>query len=64
MDATEDAQMEKVPYQEAIGSLMYVSVATCPDITFAILTLSQFLENPGQAHWEVVKWVMRYLSQT
>jgi hypothetical protein len=63
-DATEDAQMGKVPYREAIGSLMYASVATRPDITFAVSTLSQFLENPGRAHWEVVKRVMRYLSQT
>jgi hypothetical protein len=63
-DTTEDAQMGKVPYREAIGSLMYASVATRPDITFAISTLLQFLENPGQAHWEAVKRVMRYLSQT
>lgn len=63
-DATEDAQMGKVPYREAIGSLMYASVATRPDITFAVSTLSQFLKNPGQIHWEAVKRVMRYLSQT
>jgi hypothetical protein len=53
--------MRKVPYREAIGSLMYTSVATCPDITFAISTLSQFLENLGEAHWEAVKRVFRYL---
>jgi len=43
---------------------MYASVATHPDITFAVSTLSQFLENPGEAHWEVVKRVYRYLSGT
>jgi len=43
---------------------MYASVATHPDITFAVSTLSQFLENPGQIHWEAVKRVMWYLSQT
>jgi hypothetical protein len=53
--------MRKVPYREAIGSLMYASVATCPNITFAISTLSQFLENPGEVHWEAVKRVFRYL---
>src|SRR5882757_7117936 len=63
-DATEDTQMGQVPYGEAIGSLMYASIATCPDITFAVSTLSQFLENPGRIHWEAVKRVMRYLSQT
>ncbi len=47
--------MRKVPYREAIGSLMYASVTTHPDITFAISTLSQFLENPGEVHWEACK---------
>jgi hypothetical protein len=56
--------MKKVPYREAIGSLMYASVATRPDITYAVSTLSQFLENPGEAHWEAVKRVFRYLSGT
>ena len=56
--------MKKVPYHEAVGSLMYATVATRPDITFAISTLSQFLENPGFVHWEAVKRVLRYLSGT
>ena len=43
---------------------MYASVATCPNITFAVSTLSQFLDNPGEAHWEAVKWVFHYLSGT
>ena len=63
-NATEAAHMSRVPYREAIGSLMYVSVATRPDITFAVSTLSQFLENPGEAHWDAVKRVYRYLSGT
>ena len=61
---TERERMARVPYREAIGSLMYASVATRPDITFAVSTLSQFLNNPGEAHWEAVKRVYRYLSGT
>jgi hypothetical protein len=56
--------MKKVPYREAIGSLMYAAVATRPDISFAVSALLQFLENPGQLHWEAVKRVLRYLSGT
>jgi hypothetical protein len=41
---------------------MYASVATEPDIMFAVLMLSQFLENLGEAHWEAVKQVFRYLA--
>ena len=60
----EAAQMKKTPYREAIGSLMYVAVATRPDIAFAVSALSQFLSNPGRAHWEAVKRVFKYLSGT
>jgi ribonuclease HI len=63
-DATEAARMEKVPYREAIGSLMYASVATRPDITHAVSALSRFLDNPGSTHWEAVKRVFRYLAGT
>ena len=56
------AHMRKVPYREAIGSLMYASIATHPDITFAVSMLSQFLDNPGEAHWEAVKCIFWYLS--
>ena len=57
-------RMKKVPYRKAIGSLMYASVATRPDIAFAVSTLSQFLENPGELHWNAVKRIFRYLSGT
>ena len=63
-DKTEAARMAKIPYREAIGSLMYASVATRPDISFAVSTLSQFLENPGEGHWEAAKHVFRYLAGT
>ena len=63
-DDTEMARMKKTPYRKAIGSLMYAAVATCPDITFAVSALSQFLENPGEVHWEAVKQVYRYLAGT
>jgi hypothetical protein len=63
-DKTEAARLAKIPYREAIGSLMYASVATRPDISFAVSTLSQFLENPGESHWEAAKRVFRYLAGT
>ena len=54
-EAQELDHMCKVPYREAIGSLMYLAVATRPDIAFSIMTLSQFLNNPGVPHWEGIK---------
>jgi len=54
--------MQDVPYHEAVGSLMYASLGTQPDISFAVQTLSRFASNPGLAHWEAVKRVFRYLK--
>src|SRR6267142_2124058 len=62
--ANDAARMRKVPYRKVIGSLMYASVATQLDITFTVSTLSQFLENPGEAHWQAVKQVFCYLAGT
>ena len=56
--------MKNTPYREAIGSLMYAAVATHLDIAFAVSTLSQFLNNPGELHWKATKWVFRYLAGT
>ena len=56
--------MSKVPYREAIGSLNYCAVATCPDIAFSVSLLAQYMENPGRTHWEAVKQIFRYLLGT
>src|SRR6202522_895751 len=58
------AKMKSVPYQEAVGSLMYAAMGTRPDIAFATSTMAQFSENPGWIHWEAVKQIFRYLLGT
>ena len=56
--------MRKIPYREAVGALMYCAVATRPDIAFPTALFSQFVENPGPAHWEAVKHIFQYLLGT
>ncbi|GJQ68502.1 hypothetical protein Trydic_g17075 [Trypoxylus dichotomus] len=63
-DDSEREEMEKIPYQSAVGSLLYVAQSTRPDITFAVSLLSRFNNNPGKAHWTAVKRVLRYLKST
>ena len=60
----EVADMCKVPYHGAIGSLNYCAVATRPNIAFPVSLLAQFMENLGKVHWEAVKRVFRYLLGT
>lgn len=38
-------------FQSLVGALKYLSVTTCPDITFAVSSLSQQLNKPGNKHW-------------
>lgn len=56
--------MQDVPYQKAIGSLMYAAMSTRPDVAFAVATLLQFMRNPGRAHWDAAKHVIHYLKGT
>ena len=60
----EFARMRNIPYHEAVGSLMYASLGTRPDITYAVQTVSRFSTKPGIAHWEAVKRIFRYLKGT
>jgi hypothetical protein len=39
-------------------------VCTRPNITYAVGVVSRFMKNPGEAHWNVVKWILMYLKGT
>ncbi|MBW0589642.1 hypothetical protein O181_129357, partial [Austropuccinia psidii MF-1] len=52
----------KVNFRSAIGSLNYLSTATLPDLSFAVSTLSQYLEKPGIKHWSAFLHVLKYLK--
>ncbi|XP_042065599.1 secreted RxLR effector protein 161-like [Salvia splendens] len=56
--------MKKIPYANAIGSVMYQMVSTRPDIAYAVSCLSRYMANPGLVHWEALKWLLRYLKHT
>ena len=52
------------PYQSAIGSLMYLAIATRPDLAQAVSNVSRFAANPSQNHVKAVKTIFRYLRGT
>jgi hypothetical protein len=56
--------MKDKPYREAVGSLMYASLGTRPDITYTVSILSKFTDNPGLVHWNTVKCIFAYLAGT
>ena len=56
------AEMEKIPYQQAVGSILYLAQSTRPDLVYAINNVSRFNNNFGKAHWVAVKRILRYLK--
>ncbi|KAL2251492.1 UNVERIFIED_CONTAM: Retrovirus-related Pol polyprotein from transposon TNT 1-94 [Sesamum indicum] len=58
---SEKQKMEKIPYSNLIGSVMFLMVCTRPDVAYSISCLSRFMSNPGSPHWEALKYLLRYL---
>ena len=50
--------------QLAVGSLLYLSIATRPDITYAVSNVAKFCAKPTKQHWVAVKRIIRYLKGT
>ena len=51
-------------YQSAVGSLLYLSTKTRPDIAYAVGVVSRYCSNPSSTHWVAVKRILRYLQGT
>ena len=56
--------VKKVPYREAIGSLMYLANATRPDIAYAVNFLARKQLDPTEEDWNNVQRVFRSLKGT
>lgn len=48
-------------YQRLIGQLMYLMLATRPDIAYAVTKLAQYASKPTQRHWNGILHVLKYL---
>lgn len=52
-ERTTDADIEymkKIPYSNAVGSVMYAMVCSRPDITYGVGVVSRFIGNPWKEH--------------
>lgn len=52
------------PYREAIGSLLYLSTKTRPDLSFAVGFESRNMERPTTTDVKNIKRTLRYLRKT
>jgi hypothetical protein len=63
--ASEESELvDQRLYQSAVGSLLYLSCWTRPDVTFAVSNVARFCSKPTKHHWTAVKRIMRYLKGT
>lgn len=54
----------KIPYQNAVGALLYVFQGTRPNSAYSVSTLSRFNNGFGEIYWTAVKRVMQNLQTT
>ncbi|XP_026420650.1 uncharacterized protein LOC113316719 [Papaver somniferum] len=50
-------------YRFVVGALQYLHL-TRPDIAVAVAKVCQYMHDPNEEHWELVKRILRYLKHT
>jgi hypothetical protein len=63
-EAGTDTSYTKFSYREAVGSLLYLSTHTRPDISFTVGMLGRAIAAPSAQDVVAVKRPMRYFSGT
>src|SRR5258707_14379256 len=49
-------------YQSIIGSLLYLTLCTRPDIVHVVIMMSQFMVNPSEDHIQKSLHIIKYLN--
>lgn len=60
----EEVERTDKPYRQLIGCLMYITLASRPDLCAAVGYLSQFQSCPTEVYWKHAKRVLRYIKGT
>ena len=51
-------------YRQAVGELLYAMVTCRPGISFPVVKLSQYSNDPAEIHYKALRQVFQYLAQT
>ncbi|CAB1096632.1 unnamed protein product [Ectocarpus sp. CCAP 1310/34] len=52
------------PVREAIGSMMWVSTFSRPDVSFAVRAVARHAHAPAKRHWDAIQKILGYLKGT
>jgi hypothetical protein len=63
-EPNEQERIRAIPYASAIGSIMYAMLYMCSDVSYALIALSMYQSNYGDAHWTIVKNILKYFRRT
>lgn len=64
LEIIDDGQTTNEPYRSLIGALLYLAVASRPDLLFVTTYLSKFNCKPLEKHWRAAKTLLRYVKGT
>jgi hypothetical protein len=56
--------IQRFPYRQIIGSLLYISIWTRPDISYAIGKLAKFNNHPTVEAIHATQWLLQYMQGT
>ena len=56
--------MKGKDYRGLVGSLLYLTMGTRPDICFSVKELSRVLDSPGKEAWEAGQRLLEYVKNT
>ena len=59
-----EALTDEFPFAEFVGSLLYLTVNTRPDLAHAASVLGRFTSCATQVNWKAAKRVLRYLAES
>ena len=62
--APQDEPESEEPYRQAVGSLMWISNMSRPDITSAVRDVARHSSSPTAEHWQAVVRILQYLKGT
>jgi hypothetical protein len=51
-------------FQQQIGSLIYLTIFTRPDLVYSINYLARFMSNPSLEHYNYLDYIFSYLVKT